>query len=58
MFGLGIGEILIILVVLVVFFGAKRLPQMGGSLGKAFKNFKKEVTRKDDEIEDKSDRDD
>ncbi|MCB9092150.1 MAG: twin-arginine translocase TatA/TatE family subunit [Halobacteriovoraceae bacterium] len=58
MFGLGIGEILIILVVLVVFFGAKRLPQMGGSLGKALKNFKKEVTRKDDEIEDKSDRDD
>ncbi len=55
MFGLGVGELIVVAVVVVIFFGAKRLPQMGGSLGKALKNFKTEVTKKDDpEIEDKS----
>ncbi len=56
MFGLGMGELIVVAIVIVVFFGAKRLPQMGGSLGKALKNFKTEVTKKDDpeEIEDKS----
>ncbi len=48
MFGLGLQEILIIGAVIMFFFGAKRLPQMGQSMGKALKNFKDEVTKKDD----------
>jgi sec-independent protein translocase protein TatA len=51
MFGLGYGELLIIALVVVVVFGAKRLPQIGGSMGEAFKNFKKEITNKSDDDE-------
>jgi sec-independent protein translocase protein TatA len=42
--GLGIGEILLILFVVLLVFGAGRLPQLGDSLGKALKNFKKAAT--------------
>ena len=41
---LGGWEILIILGVLVVLFGAKRLPEMGRSLGKGMREFKDSVT--------------
>ena len=41
MFGLRLPELLIILVVLVVLFGAKKLPQLGDSLGKGIRAFKK-----------------
>jgi sec-independent protein translocase protein TatA len=41
MFGLGIGELLIILLVVLVFFGGSRLPKLGSSLGEAINNFKK-----------------
>ncbi len=47
MFGLGMTELLIIGGVVIFFFGAKRLPLLGGSMGKALKNFKDEVTNKD-----------
>jgi sec-independent protein translocase protein TatA len=40
MFGLGIGELLIILVIVIVIFGATRLPQIGEGLGKGIKNFR------------------
>lgn len=40
MFGLGTQELLIILVIVVVLFGAKRLPQLGTGVGKGIKNFK------------------
>jgi len=46
--GLGTTEIIVLGVIFIVLFGAKRLPQMGGSIGKALKNFKDEVTKKDD----------
>lgn len=39
---LGIGKIIVILVVLIVLFGAKKLPELGSGFGKAIKNFKKE----------------
>ena len=39
-FGLGIPELLIILVIIVVIFGATRLPQIGEGLGKGIKNFR------------------
>ena len=41
MFGLGWTEILLILLVIVVIFGAKRLPEIGSGLGEAIINFKK-----------------
>lgn len=41
MFGLGLPEILVILLVALLFFGANRLPEIGKSLGKALSAFKK-----------------
>ena len=41
---LGMGEILIILVIVLVLFGATRLPQLGSSLGQAIRNFKRGFT--------------
>lgn len=43
MFGLGTQELLIILVLVMVVFGAGKLPQVGGALGKGIRNFKKGV---------------
>lgn len=40
MFGLGTQELLIILVLVLVVFGAGKLPQVGGALGKSLRNFK------------------
>lgn len=48
MFGLGMQEILIILIIGVVLFGARRLPEIGSGLGKAIKNFKKGVSEPDE----------
>ncbi|MBM4339253.1 MAG: twin-arginine translocase TatA/TatE family subunit [Deltaproteobacteria bacterium] len=41
MFGLGLPEILIILVIILVLFGAKRLPEIGEGLGKTVKELRK-----------------
>jgi sec-independent protein translocase protein TatA len=41
MFGLGTGEIVLILVVLLVLFGAKRLPQLGETIGKTVRGLRK-----------------
>ena len=40
MFGLGTQELLIILVLVLIIFGAGKLPQVGSALGKGIKNFK------------------
>lgn len=40
MFGLGVGEIAIVLLIVVLFFGPKKLPQLGKGLGQAIKEFK------------------
>ena len=71
MFGLGTQELLIILVLVMIIFGAGKLPQVGGALGKGLRNFKKgmndtaedieegqveEIAKKDEKTEDKKER--
>lgn len=51
MFGLGTQELLIILVLVMIVFGAGKLPQVGGALGKGLRNFKKGVNDTDEKIE-------
>ncbi len=48
-FGIGIWEILILLLVILLVFGPKRLPEMGRSLGRGMREFKDAVTGQDDE---------
>jgi sec-independent protein translocase protein TatA len=50
-FGIGIWELLILLLVLLLVFGPKRLPEMGRQLGKGMREFKDSVTgdSKDDD---------
>ena len=50
MFGIGIPELLIILVIVLVIFGANKLPEIGSSMGRAIKNFKK-ATSEPEEID-------
>ncbi|OGP84802.1 MAG: preprotein translocase subunit TatA [Deltaproteobacteria bacterium RBG_13_65_10] len=50
MFGLGVPELIVILVIVLIIFGAGRLPEIGGALGKSIKAFKK-ATSEPDEID-------
>jgi len=47
MFGLGATELIIILAIVVLLFGARRLPEIGSGLGKAIRGFKEGVSGKD-----------
>ena len=47
MFGLGLPELLVILVIILLVFGANRLGDIGSGLGKAIRGFKDSVTGKD-----------
>ena len=50
--GLGLPEILIVLVIVLVIFGPKRLPDLGRSLGSGLREFKDSITgNKDDDDE-------
>lgn len=52
MFGLGMSELMVILVIVLIIFGAGKLPEIGGGLGKAIRNFK-EATSEDKKEKDK-----
>ncbi len=47
--GVGLPEIIIVLVIALVIFGPKRLPELGKSLGSGMKSFKESVTHDDDD---------
>ena len=49
MFGLGMPELLIILVIALLVFGAGRLPEVGSSLGRAIRGFKEASEKKEPE---------
>jgi len=58
MFGLGLPEILLILVIALLIFGAAKLPEIGRALGKSLSEFKKgmqDFSEKKEEKEEKSD---
>ena len=50
MFGIGMPELLVILVIVLVIFGANKLPQIGEGIGKGIRNFKK-ATKEANEID-------
>ncbi|MBW2557235.1 MAG: twin-arginine translocase TatA/TatE family subunit [Deltaproteobacteria bacterium] len=54
MFGIGMPELLIILVIILIIFGAGKLPEIGGAIGKGIKNFKKSF-QDNDGVEDTED---
>ncbi|MFW2330929.1 MAG: twin-arginine translocase TatA/TatE family subunit [Nitrospinota bacterium] len=63
MFGLGMPELIIVLLILLIVFGASRLPEIGSGLGRGIKNFRgsiKEVKSitKNDSSDDDSTKDD
>lgn len=46
---LGMGELIIILIIVIVLFGASKLPQLGAGLGQGIKSFKKALGGEDDD---------
>lgn len=47
MFGLGPTEIIIIVLIIVILFGAKKIPELMGGIGKGIKEFKKAATNEE-----------
>ncbi len=50
MFGIGMPELIIILIIILVIFGAGKLPEIGSGIGKGIKNFKKATHEAKNEI--------
>jgi sec-independent protein translocase protein TatA len=48
MFGIGATELMIVLAIVIVLFGARRLPELGAGVGKAIRNFKTGLSGKDE----------
>jgi len=45
--GIGMGELIVIMIIVLIIFGAGKLPQIGDALGKGIRNFKTSVTGED-----------
>jgi sec-independent protein translocase protein TatA len=56
MFGLGHWELIIILIIVLMVFGAGKLPEIGGGLGKAIGSFKKGIKGKESDEEDEKEK--
>lgn len=50
MFGIGMPELIIILIIILIIFGAGKLPEIGSGIGKGIKNFKKATSDQPEEI--------
>jgi sec-independent protein translocase protein TatA len=50
MFGIGMPELIIILIIILIIFGAGKLPEIGSGIGKGIRNFKKATHDKPEEI--------
>ena len=48
MFGIGMPELVIILAIIMIIFGADKLPQMGAGLAKGIRNFKEGIEEKEE----------
>ena len=46
--GIGMPELLVILVIVLIIFGANKLPQIGEGIGKGIRNFKKNIKEKEE----------
>ncbi len=55
MFGIGMPELIIILVIILIIFGAGKLPEIGAGVGKAIKNFKGASSDKEEKKTEKID---
>lgn len=54
--GIGLPEVLLVLAIVLIIFGPKRLPALGRSLGSGMRNFKESVTGKDKDEDEEEDR--
>ncbi len=52
--GLGVQELLIVLLIVVILFGASRLPKLGGALGESLRNFKGGLSGNDSNSDEES----
>jgi sec-independent protein translocase protein TatA len=57
MFGIGVSEMMIILVIVLIIFGVGKLPEIGGGMGKAISNFRNATKEQDSKEPDKLDTD-
>ncbi|MEW6607324.1 MAG: twin-arginine translocase TatA/TatE family subunit [bacterium] len=51
MFGIGMSELIIILIIALIVFGPKRMPEMGKALGRAMKEFRKATQELKEELQ-------